>query len=201
MTYPQKPATIKYPVNDLIKNRWSPRFFSDKSVEEEKLMSLFEAARWAASSYNGQPWRFIYALRDDQKNWQKLLSFLNEFNQGWAGSAGALIITFAKEKFDYNNKANYHHLYDTGSACGYLVLEAVNQGLVAHQMAGFDMERAKSELKVPEGYKAASAIAVGYPAGLKQVESSESDFKTGELKDRDRLSLDQIVFKGQWQDQ
>src|SRR3989344_4797677 len=135
MPHPQKPALVNYPINDLALNRWSPRVFSNQPIEQEKIMSLFEAARWTPSSYNEQPWRYVYATKDDPERFQALFSLMGEFNQGWAGRAWLLAVSFARKNFIGNGKENYHAMHDTGAASFSLVLEAVNQGLMGHQMA------------------------------------------------------------------
>jgi len=145
MTYPDKPANNQYPIAEIIKNRWSPRLFADSLVEVEKVMSLFEAARWTQSSRNEQPWRFVYAAKDDPENFNRLSGFLNQGN-AWANQASLLIVIFTKRIFDFDGKSNYNAMYDTGAAANNLFLEAVHQGLVAHEMIGFNKERAEKEL-------------------------------------------------------
>ena len=131
MLYPKKPAPADYPINEVIRQRWSPRVFSDKLLAAEKLKSLFEAARWAPSSRNEQPWRFVYATRDDRENFSRLAGLLTEGN-AWAEKSAALIVILAKIKFTHNGKKNYNYMYDSGAAAENLFLEAVSQELAAH---------------------------------------------------------------------
>ncbi|MDP2586999.1 MAG: nitroreductase family protein [Candidatus Komeilibacteria bacterium] len=199
MTYPNKPADVKYPINELAKNRWSPRVFADRPIEEEKIMLLFEAARWAPSSFNEQPWRYIYATKDDQEKFKQLFSLMGEFNQGWAGKAWLLAVSFVKKNQTKNGQPNYYAMHDTGAASFSLVLEAVNQGLMGHQMAGFDKERAVAELGFdPAEYQAGSMIAVGYPPTLADLEKLTPEQQTSELSDRKRKVLTEILFKGKF---
>src|SRR3989338_8505167 len=197
MSHTQKPALVNYPINDLALNRWSPRVFSNQPIEQEKIMSLFEAARWAPPSYNEQPWRYVYATATDQEKFKVLVSLMIKFNQAWAGKAFLLIVSFAKKNFTHNGKPNYYALHDTGAASLNLVLEAVNQGLAAHQMEGFDKDRAIKELGMdPEEYQVGSMIAVGYPATLADLDKLAPEHKQSELAARVRKNLDEIVFKG-----
>ncbi len=198
MPYPFKPALIDYPINELAKNRWSPRVFSNQSIAPEKIMSLFEAARWAPSSRNEQPWRFVYAVKEDAENFARLSALLNEGN-AWAKGSALLIVSFAKKNFTLKAQANYHALYDTGAAGLNLVLEAVNQGLMAHQMAGFDKNRAVTELGFNlEDYQAAAMIAVGYPATLVQQAKLTPEQQESELAARSRKKTAEIVFRGKF---
>ncbi len=200
MAYPIKPALTNYPINELAKNRWSPRVFSDRPIEEEKIMSLFEASRWSPSSYNEQPWRYVYATKDDQEKFKLFISLMIEFNQAWAGKAFLLIVSFAKKNFTFNGKKNYYALHDTGAASLNLVLEVVNQGLVAHQMEGFDKATALTELGFnADEYQAGSMIAVGYPATLADLDKLTLEQKESELAARTRKQLDEFVFKGKLQ--
>ena len=159
----EKPAPVEFPVHDLIKNRWSPRAFGDKPVPKEVLQSLFEAARWAPSSNNEQPWAFIVATKDDQKNFEKSLGALVEFNAGWARKAPVLVIAVAELAFAKNNAPNRNAQYDVGAASLQLSIEATARGLFVHQMAGFDPETAKEAYNIPQGWEPIDAMAIGYP--------------------------------------
>ena len=154
MTALKKPAETGSAIHDLIRHRWSPRAFDSRSVEQEKLRSLFEAARWAASSYNAQPWYFIVATKDDHENYKKILDCFVEFNQGWAKSAPVLALSVAHMKFEHNGTPNSHAFHDVGQAAAYLALEATNLGLQVHQMAGILPEKAREIFSIPEGYQA-----------------------------------------------
>jgi nitroreductase len=157
----RQPET-QYPVDELFLDRWSPRALSGEAISEEELMSLFEAARWAPSSYNNQPWRILYARRDTG-HWQTFLGLLVEGNRNWAKDAAALLLFVSKETFDSNGKPYPTHSFDTGAAWENLALQATMLGLVAHGMQGFDYERARAELRVPGGFRVEAMAAVGRP--------------------------------------
>ncbi|HZW60859.1 MAG TPA: nitroreductase family protein [Candidatus Babeliales bacterium] len=159
-----------YPVADIIVDRWSPRAMSGELITDQELMSLFEAARWAPSSYNGQPWRFIYAKRDTQQ-WYSLFNLLIDFNKQWVDKAAVLIVVVSKNNFDFNDQYSITHSFDTGAACQNLALQANEMGLVAHGMSGFDYERAKRDLHVPEGYTVEAMFAIGKPGNKKNLPS------------------------------
>ena len=124
---------------------------------------MFEAARWAASSYNGQPWYFIVATKDDAANYKRILDCFVEFNQGWAKSAPVLALSVAKLKFDHNGEPNRHAFHDVGQAAATLALQADALGLAVHQMAGILPDKAREIFEIPEGYEAVAGLAIGYP--------------------------------------
>ncbi|MCX2741688.1 nitroreductase family protein [Pontibacter anaerobius] len=179
----------------LIENRWSPRAFTNDPVSEEQLEALFEAARWAPSAMNEQPWRFIYATKEDKEVFEKLGSLLVEGNN-WAKNAGALFVSIAKTKYDFNGSPNKHAWHDVGLATGNLLLQATELGLHVHLMGGFDAAMAKQELGIPDGFEAVAMGAVGY-AG--DPESLPEPLKARELAPRKRKPLRELVFKGQWE--
>jgi nitroreductase len=190
----EKLAINQYPVHDLIRSRWSPRAFAEQSVEQDKLLSLLEAARWAPSSYNYQPWSFIVATKDNTTEYNRLLSTLVQFNQGWAKSAPVLIIAVAKLRSD-DGKENRHAFHDVGLAIENLVIQATSLGLSVHQIAGFNVDDARKEYQIPEDYEPATAIALGY-AGDPQ--SLPDGLRERELAPRVRKPLQEFVFTGQW---
>ena len=153
-----------HPINPEFLERWSARAFTGEAVPEAELMTMFEAARWAPSSYNSQPWRFIYALRDTP-SWHGLFGLLNEMNQSWAKDAGALVVALSKSTLLPPGKdreiPSYSHSYDAGAGWAYLALQASISGWTAHAMVGFDMDSAFAKLQVPDGYRVESAIAIG----------------------------------------
>jgi nitroreductase len=157
----RRPET-EYAVDELFLDRWSPRAMSGEAVSDEELMTLFEAARWAPSSYNNQPWRILYARRDTE-HWPTFLGLLVEGNRHWAADASALLLFVSKETFDFNGKPYPTHSFDTGAAWENLALQATMLGLVTHGMQGFDYERARAELNIPEGFRVEAMIAVGRP--------------------------------------
>ncbi|HIG92691.1 MAG: nitroreductase [archaeon GW2011_AR9] len=167
---------VDYPVDKLFPNRWSPRALSGEPITDEELFTLFEAARWAPSSYNNQPWRFIYAKRDTP-SWEKLFSLLGEFNQSWVRNAAVLLVIVSKKTFDHNGSPSKTHSFDTGAAWENLALQASLMGLAAHGMEGFDYDRAKKELHIPDGYQVEAMAAMGklgkkedLPAALQERE-------------------------------
>ena len=191
----EKPADAQHPIHDLFKRRWSPRAFSDHPVESEKLHMLFEAARWAPSSNNEQPWRFIVAIKDNETEWTRLLACLVEGNRKWAYRAPVLILSVASLNFQDDSTPNRHAFHDTGMAVENLVLQATALGLVAHQMAGFDVEKARADLKIPSGYEPVALIAVGYP---RDIVSLPDRLRERELQPRSRQPISEWTFSGQW---
>lgn len=181
----------QYPVDELFLDRWSPRAMSGEGVTDEELMTLFEAARWAPSSYNNQPWRILYARRETEQ-WPVFFNLLVEGNQAWAKDAAALLLFVSKETFDFNGKPYPTHSFDTGAAWENLALQATMLGLVTHGMQGFDYERARSELNIPEGFRVEAMIAVGRPGDPAQLSESmrEREAPSG------RKSLAEITCEG-----
>ena len=189
------PAPVEYPVLDVIKNRWSPRAFSDKPVPAEVLRSLFEAARWAPSSNNEQPWAYIVATKDDAENFEKALGALVEFNAGWAKKAPVLAIAVAQLAFAKNNAPNRNAQYDVGAASLQLSIEATARGLVVHQMAGFDPETAKEAYNIPQGWEPIAAMAIGYPG---DASSLPEPYQSREKAPRTRKRIREFVMSGEW---
>lgn len=189
------PAPVQYPVQDLIKNRWSPRAFSDKPVPKEVLQSLFEAARWAPSSSNEQPWAYIVATKDDADNFEKSLGTLVEFNANWARKAPVLVIAVAELAFAKNNAPNRNAQYDVGAASLQLSIEATARGLVVHQMAGFDPETAREAYNIPQGWEPIAAMAIGYQG---DASSLPEPYQTREKAPRNRKAIREFVMSGEW---
>ncbi len=188
-------APVDFPVLDVIKDRWSPRAFDERPVEPEKLRIMFEAARWAASSFNEQPWSFIVATKADPEQFNKALSCLVEFNQSWAKLAPVLILTATKTTFDKNGKANRVCVYDLGAASAHLVLQATSLGLYAHQMAGIDIDAVRRAYSIPENHEPQTAIAVGYLGDPRDLPET---LREGEYQPRSRKNVEQFVFSDQW---
>ena len=191
----RKPAPSDYPVHELIRERWSPRAFADKLVAQNVLRSIFEAARWAPSSNNEQPWAYLVAARDDKENFEKVLRVLVEFNANWAKGAAVLAIAVAELAFAKNSAPNRNAQYDTGAATALLSVEATAHGLSVHQMAGFDPEKARHAFGIPAGWEAIAAIAIGYagdPASLPQP------LKDREMAPRTRKPIAEFVMAGHW---
>jgi nitroreductase len=191
----QKPATTDSPIHELIRNRWSPRAFADKPIPPDVLRSLFEAARWAPSSNNEQPWAFLVAAKDDRENFEKMLGVLVEFNAGWAKKAPVLALAVAQLSFAKNNTPNRNAQYDTGAAAAWLSVEATARGLFVHQMAGFDPEKACQVFAIPAGWDPLAALAIGYPG---DPGSLPQRLQERELAPRTRKPLSEIVMAGKW---
>ncbi|OKH46232.1 nitroreductase [Calothrix sp. HK-06] len=189
-----KLALNEHPIHDIIRSRWSPRAFDARPVEQEKLLSLLEAARWAPSSYNYQPWSFIVATKDDPLEYSRLLSTLVEFNQGWAKNAPVLILAVARVRAD-DGKTNRHAFHDVGLAIENLVIQATALGLSVHQIAGFNADGARELYQIPEDYEAVTVLTVGYPG---DPQSLPDGLRERELAPRVRKPLKEFVFTGQW---
>ena len=172
MTTPD-PASIRkpdYPIETLFLRRWSPRAMSGEPLTDREFMTLFEAARWAPSTYNEQEWRFLYARRDTPQ-WPLFFDLLMEANQAWCKNAAVLAVVLARKIFTHNGKPNPVHLYDAGSAWENLALQAASMGLVAHGMAGFDFEKARKNLRVPDHFAVAAMFAIGRPGNPAELPS------------------------------
>ena len=191
----EKPAETQYPIHELLRQRWSPRAFSDRRVEPDTLRSLFEAARWAPSSNNEQPWSFIVATKDDQAEHSRLLSCLVEGNSLWAQHAPVLMGSIARMSFEDDGKPNRHAFHDVGQAVANLIVQATALGLMAHQMAGFHPDKVKELYSVPKEFEPVAAIALGYPG---DPQSLPDKLRTRELAPRERKHLTEFVFTGRW---
>ncbi len=191
----KKSADTEYDIHELIKSRWSPRSFSNRKVDPELIRQLFDAARWAPSSFNEQPWRFIYARKEETERFKNLCSVMVKFNQRWATEAPLLILTVVKEQFSRNNNPNRVAEYDTGAAMSYLTFEATRHDLYVHQMAGIDLEKAREIFEIPDGYKPFTMAAVGY---LGDPDNLDEDFRDTETGTRSRKGIDEIAFQGRW---
>lgn len=152
----------QYPIDSVFLNRWSPRAMSGEKILEEDLMSLFEAAKWAPSANNNQPWRFLYAWRESQY-WPVFFDLLNESNQVWARNASVLVVVISKRTFDQNEKFSRTHTYDCGAAWENLALQGHLKGLVVHGMQGFNYDQARTVLGIPDLYDVEAMIAIGRP--------------------------------------
>lgn len=188
----EKEAKNQYPLHPLIKRRWSPRAFSDRPVEKEKLQSLFEAARWSPSAMNEQPWSFIVGIRDDE-TWKKIFDSLADGNKLWTHSSPVLMIVAGKKIFSSSQKPYTHYQYDSGQSAAYLTVEAMNQGLFVHQMAGFDAEKIISAFSIPADYHPLTAVAIGYPG---DPETLHEALRKREFAERSRNDFGDFVFSG-----
>lgn len=190
-----KVASTDHPVHDLIKSRWSPYGYSDKPVAEDDLLSLFEAARWAASSYNEQPWSYIVATKDDPEEFERLLGCLVEGNQPWARHAPVLVLCVATMKFKRNDKPNKAAIHDLGLAAGNVCFEATARGLFVHQMIGILPDVARQTYSIHAGSEAVTAMAIGYAA---DPETLSDQIKERDTTPRQRKPLFEFVFSGKW---
>ena len=181
----------QYKINSIFVNRWSPRSMTGESITDDTLMSLFEAARWAPSSFNNQPWRFLYAKRDTS-NWNTFYDLLLEGNKVWAKHAAVLVVIISRKNFEYNEKPSITHQFDTGAAWENLALEASTRGIVAHGMQGFDYEKTRNNLKVPDDFDVMAMIAIGIRGPPENLPSNlqEKEFPN------DRKELDEIMMEG-----
>lgn len=159
-----------YEIDPIYLQRWSPRSFLEKDVPMDVLHSLFEAARWAPSAGNIQPWRFVFATSEEDRN--KFLSFIHESNVVWCKKAPVLIAVISKIEGNRPGSINRTHAFDTGTAWGFLALEAYRKGLVTHGMGGFDREKAKTILNIPDNYEIHAIVAVGYQGEVEALPES-----------------------------
>jgi nitroreductase len=197
MTIP-KPATTQQPLHDIIANRWSGRAYdASKPVSKEQIISLLEAARWAPSCFGDEPWRYVVCNKtDNMQAWQAAFDCLVPGNQGWAVNAPVLLLICADTVFRANGKPNKWAPYDTGAATENLCLQAAASGLMAHQMGGFDADKARASFKVPERFQILPMVTVGYQA---PVESLSDEVKERELATRNRQPLGELFFDGAWE--
>jgi len=192
-----KHADPAHPVHDLIAARWSPYAYEPREVSGADLLSCLEAARWSASSYNEQPWRFIVARRQNEAEFRQMLDCLVEANQQWAQHAGAIVLTVVSRVFSRNGKPNRVAEHDIGLAAGNLSLQATSLGLAVHQMAGINASKARQTYSIPEHYDALTAIAIGYAATAGSAPSEE--LASRDTAPRSRKPLDEITFAGGWE--
>ena len=182
-----------YDISPLILNRWSPRAMTGAEIDEQELMAIFEAGRWAPSSYNNQPWRFIYAKRNTE-HWDRLFNLMVEFNQSWTKNAAVLVVIISKKTFDHNGQPSITHSFDAGAAGENMALEAARRGYVLHWMQGFDYDKAKKALGIPEAYNAEAMAAIG-------KRGKKSDLPA-ELQEREmpsqRKPLKEIIMEGKF---
>jgi nitroreductase len=190
-----KKAATDYPIQKTLADRWSPYGFEDRSVSEADLHSLFEAARWAASSYNEQPWNYLVATREKPQEFGRLLSCLVEANQAWAKAAPVLVLGIVHLRFAKNNQDNRAAVHDLGLAAGNLVAEATARGLSVHQMIGILPDKAREIYQIPEHFEAWTAMAIGYKADPAKLPDA---LKERDLAPRQRKPLSEFVFTGHW---
>ena len=181
----------EFNADDLFLNRWSPRAMTGEPITDEQLFSLFEAARWAPSSHNNQPWRFVYAKRDTQY-WDKIFNFLVEGNRLWVKNAAAIVVVISKTISEYNGSFIRTHSFDTGAAWENIALQGTISGLVIHGMSGLDYEKATEELGLPEEFKVEMMFAVGLPGNKDELPDKLREIE----KPSGRKELSEIVSEG-----
>lgn len=190
-------AETQYPIHELLRTRWSPVAFADTPVDGDTIGSLLEAARWAPSSYNEQPWTLILARRDDREAFDRLAGCLVEFNQQWASRAPLLLLAVARREFTKNGKPNRHARYDVGQAIAHLTVQATASGLYVHQMAGFDPDQAREVCGIPETHDAITMMAIGYIGDPSELPPQQSE---RDRSPRERKPLAEVAQVGRWGD-
>lgn len=196
-TPPDREAPAAVPIEALFRRRWSPRSFTDQPVSDAHLASLIEAARWASSCFNAQPWQIVVARKDrEAAQHAALAACLSGNNQAWAPAAPVLMVAVARLDFAHNGKPNRHAAYDTGAAMAQLALQATALGLQVHQMGGYDMDQARAALGIPEGYELRAAIAIGHPGPASAL---PEELAARETAPRQRRAVTEWVHYGAWQ--
>ena len=188
-------ANNDYPIHEMLRRRWSPRAFSEKSIDPAILARLFEAARWAASSFNEQPWALLVATKEQPEEHARALGCLTEFNRTWARSAPVLILTAFHTTFTRNGEPNRVALHDLGLAMCQFTVQATVEGLAVHQMAGILPDEVKRQFALPAGWEPATGVAVGYPG---DPASLPEEMRKRELAPRERKKLSEFVFTKGW---
>lgn len=189
----EKPAVTTLAIHPVIKKRWSPRSFDpSRRVEQEKIDRFLEAARWAPSSFNEQPWRFIIGQRGDD-TWERIVGTMVAFNQKWAKNADVLVMALGKKSLTKTGKPNGTYQYDVGGSMAYITFQAVADGLVTHQMGGFSKEDAIKAFGIPDDLEPLTLIAIGYQDEPGKLEDSFYDMETAS---RTRHERDFLLFRG-----
>lgn len=186
---------VDHPVPELVRRRWSPVAFAPEAVADDALRSIFESARWAASCFNEQPWRFVMGRREDPERFEPILDCLVDANQAWARHAPVLVIVCAAKDFSHNGKPNRHAWFDAGQAMAQLMLAAVDLGLYCHAMAGFSVEKARENLQIGDDADPICALAIG---PLDDGSRLDADTAARDRGERKRRPLGEIVFEGRF---
>lgn len=183
----------RYPVHELIVNRWSPRAFSKTPISDDELMTLFDAARWAQNSFNNQPWRYIYA-RNGKGAWPTFVDLLEEGNKIWAQHASVLVLLISKKTFDYDGRPSITHTFDTGASAQNMALQGAFMDIVVHGMEGFDYKKARSVFKVPDEYQVEAMFAIGKLGKKEDLPPKLQERETPS----DRKPLNEVVFENEF---
>lgn len=191
----QKPAPADFPLHELLRQRWSPRAFSGDELGPDEISLLFEAARWAPSAFNEQPWAFLVATRQRAADFAKLLGCLSPGNQAWAQHAAGLAITVARHDLAGKPQPNRTALYDLGQAVAHFTFQATALGIAVHQMAGLDLEQARLACEVPQGWSPVTAVAFGRPGDAAALPEA---LRAREAAPRMRKPLHEFVFGTHW---
>jgi len=189
---PLQHRTADNPIEGLFLQRWSPRAMTGEAISQADLARLFEAARWAPSTYNEQEWRFLYGHRDTE-HWTTFFNLLMEANQAWCANAGVLVLVISKKTFAKNGKPNPVHTFDAGLATQNLLLQAASMELVAHPMAGFNRSQTQSVLRIPDDYAVEAMIAIGHPG---QIDDLPEPMRAGERKPTGRKPIGEFTAAG-----
>jgi len=190
-----KTAQTEYPIHQLISKRWSPYIFDKRMVNTDDLHSIFEAARWAASSNNEQPWYYVVGTKDNPEQINKVLSCLVEANQQWAKAAPVLALGIVGNLFKRNNKPNRWAIHDLGQASANLSIEATARGISVHQMAGINPDKAKTEFNIPDNYEAVTALAIGYTS---DNNTTSEEYRKRDTTPRTRRPLSEWIYSDTW---
>ena len=180
-------------INNIFTKRWSPRSLTGEVIKEEEFLSIIEAARWAPSSFNEQPWKFLYATRNS-KNWDKFFELLVEANQQWVKNASHLVLIISKKTFTKNGNDNVVHMFDAGSAWENAALQASELNIVAHGIAGFDYNKAREELNIPDDYAVCAMFTLGYQDSKDKL---PENFQANE-EPSNRKSISEILIEGKF---
>lgn len=190
-----KRAPAEHPIHNLIADRWSPTVYAAEAVSAKDVRTLLEAARWAASSYNEQPWCYVVGVRGDDGAWQGLLDCLVEANQAWAKHAPVLMLSIARTSFNLNDKPNRHALHDVGQATAHLAIQATAMGLYVHQMAGFMADAARERFAIPAGHEPVACMAIGR---LGDAAGADEGLVQRDAAPRARLGIDEFASGSVW---
>lgn len=189
----ENPADVEVPIHPVLRHRWSPKGFTDRQISEETLRSILEAARWAPSSYNEQPWRFVVATKYEPETHDQMVEMLTKGNQRWAKSAPVLMLAFVRTTFEKTGAKNRIAAHDLGQSVAQMTVEAVSRGVFVHQMAGIQLKRIRQTYDVPESLKPAVGIALGYAPDPSDLSDDEVELQ---LKDRARKPLRELAYRG-----
>jgi nitroreductase len=186
---------VDHDIHELLKRRWSPRAFDDRSIAPDKLRRIFEAARWSPSCFNEQPWRFIVGVKGEGDTYDRISEALKPGNRRWTHTAPVLAFICGKKTFTRNDKPNNWHVYDAGQAAAHLTIQAMSEDVFVHQMAGFSVEKARELFRIPDDYAVVTAMAMGYVGDPAQL---PEELRKSEAAPGSRRPLTETVFGDEW---